>query len=277
MGGNNSKQLMDDSTKIVNESLMKVSTNIKESTSSSASSTQVMNVRLTGDLNCTNVSLKQVSSVILNVINNSKSEVSNELAAEITDKISEKLSQAAEQKNSGLNLGQVNSAELQTMMNTYIKNSMTSIIENNISKMFSQSSDGTQQINFDATNINCENLNIDQDMVIQQISENIVSDAVSNAIKHVASTDVAKEASQKTEQTNEGLTLFGGGFIIILVLAGIFLFGGSIMKYIIPIITLISLAVMIYFIYLKKTNLAVISGIIFTILLGLFIFSVIKK
>jgi hypothetical protein len=277
MGGNISKQLMDDSTKIVNESLMKVSTNIKESTSSSASSTQVMNVRFTGDLNCTNVSLKQVSSVILNVINNSKSEVSNELAAEITDKISEKLSQAAEQKNSGLNLGQVNSAELQTMMNTYIKNSMTSIIENNISKMFSQSSDGTQQINFDATNINCENLNIDQDMVIQQISENIVSDAVSNAIKHVASTDVAKEASQKTEQTNEGLTLFGGGFIIILVLAGIFLFGGSIMKYIIPIITLISLAVMIYFIYLKKTNLAVIAGIIFTILLGLFIFSVIKK
>jgi hypothetical protein len=34
---------------------------------------------------------------------------------------------------------------------------------------------------------------------------------------------------------------------------------------------------MIYFIYLKKTNLAVIAGIIFTILLGLFIFSVIKK
>jgi len=129
-------------------------------------------------------------------------------------------------------------------------NNIENIISTEISNVISNTTSSSQVIKIKARNLECTNLNITQDAIIEQVSSNIANTIVSNTLKNVASNEDVQKLSQKSDQLNAGLSLFGGIFILIII-GGFVLFAKKIMQYILPII-IIGLGIYIY--YVSKTN-----------------------
>ena len=221
MGANVSSQKTKSVSKTINNILNSVTTDISTTTSNSASSEQKMQVHLI-ETQCDVINLIQVMSNKLSVLTNLSDEQSNELATQVKNAVKKDIQQAAQLENSGLNLGQANSSKMETDIETYLENEVKNVVKTSINKSIITTSSGKQEIEFKAKKSQCKNLNISQEMVMEQISQNIASTLVENSLKTVAENEDIQKLKQTAKLKNAGIAGCGSIFMIVILVAAFF-------------------------------------------------------
>lgn len=245
MGANVSTQNSKSITSTVNDVLNSFSTSVQNDTSLSSSIEQTMNIRLINS-NCGNINATQIASNKVSAMSKLSSQQQVDLSTQLENAVKTQLQQDVAQKNSGLNLGQANVSEQNTLIEQYLKNNVKNVVSATIKNSFSVNQSGVQVINFDMAGSTCNNLNITQDMVMEQMSSNIATNLQKGAVSAVLSNKAIAAAKTTATQTNAGLS-FGLIFIIIALVFGVPYFGFSaLMKYIIPLSILLTIILIIY-------------------------------
>jgi len=218
MGSNSSKQTQEDISKTITNSLNKTVTNISNSMTNSALSTQEIELDLTGAVIKGNISLKQDSKVKMAALSKIDSAQVASMATELSNEISKSLAAASEQKNSGLNLGQVNNSEQNQLISTYVETNLSQIMETNLSNVITNTTSADQVVRIRAKYLNLEgNMIVDQAAVIESISDGIASTLVEQTLTAKSSNKQLSEMAAKSSQVNAGISLFGGLLIFIII------------------------------------------------------------
>lgn len=221
MGANASSQKTKSVSKTVNNILNSVSTDISSSVSSSSSAEQYMDVSLV-KTKCSNINLIQVMSNKLSVLTNLSDEQSNDLATQVKNAVKKDIQQAAQLENKGINLGQVNSSKMETDIETYLENEVKNVVKTSISKTIRTTSDGKQTIKFSGEELDCDNMTISQNMVMEQISQNIAKTLVENSLKTVAENEDIQKLKQTAKLKNAGIAGCGSIIMIAMLVAAFF-------------------------------------------------------
>lgn len=230
MGSNSSKQTQEDISKTITNSLNKTVTNISNSMTNSALSTQAIELDLTGAVIKGNISLKQDSKVKMAALSKIDSAQVASMATELSNEISKSLAAASEQKNSGLNLGQVNNSEQNQLISTYVETNLSQIMETNLSNVITNTTSADQVVRIRAKYLNLEgNMIVDQAAVIESISDGIASTLVEQTLTAKSSNKQLSEMAAKSSQVNAGISLFGGLLVFIIIGVAAF-FGFKMLK-----------------------------------------------
>lgn len=236
MGANVSTQSVKSVSKLVNNVLNDISSEISMETTSTSSSKQYMKIVLRG-LNCDNINSSQGMSNKLVALSKLNSTQLNDIESKLKNKVSKEIQLLAKQKNSGLNLGQMNVSTMNTLIDNYVANNISNVIKTKISNSIKNTTDGEQIMEIDARGIKCKNFVSSQEMVIEQLSTNIAETLVSNTMKTVAENEDLQKVTLKADQENAGLTM-GFGIVILIVVLGLIYMARTLMKYVIPILML---------------------------------------
>ena len=229
MGANISVQSIDSISSVTNNVMNEIATQIDNNVSSYTKSNQVMNVSINNSNIACSVNLIQQAQMSISTLLENSSELSNDLASKLDAKIKEELSNTLKQTNEDLNLGQVNTASLNTKSTTYITQNLTTLIKTGITNSVTTDVQGNQYLNFNISNSNitCPPggvINITQSMAIDQISKNISKNIVENVIKNVVSGGIDKVIEQKAEQLNKGIDVFA--MFTVFIIIAVFGLGG---------------------------------------------------
>lgn len=250
MGANVSTQSIKNTSQSINNVLNSFTTQISTESNSSSTGKQLMQVEL-NNVNCKKMVFSQVLGNRLQVLNKLNTQQLNKVSAQLKNAVKKDIEQAAAQTNSGLNLGQANVSSMNQTIDTYLENNIKNVVNSTISTTFSTTTKGEQIVKFNGKNMNCNNLNISQEMVIEQMSTNISKNLLKNSLDAVASNKDILKAKQKAVQKNVGLSLGFGIIFIMIAIAGMFFFN-KILMYIIPIGIIISIILIVYY---KSKNL----------------------
>ena len=229
MGANISVQSIDSISSVTNNVMNEIATQINNNVSSYTKSNQVMNVSINNSNIACSVNLTQQAQMSVSTLLENSSKLSNDLASKLDAKIKEELSNKLKQTNEDLNLGQVNTASLNTKSTTYITQNLTTLIKTGITNSVTTDAQGNQYLNFNISNSNITcppggAINITQSMAIDQISKNISKNIVENVIKNVVSGGIDKVIEQKAEQLNKGIDVFA--MFTVFIIVAVFGLGG---------------------------------------------------
>lgn len=274
MGANVSTNVVDE----ISESITDITSNILSNYSNNSSSTntinQTMNLAFEGNVECDNLDLSQIASSTQNVL----AQISNENNTKITDAISnsilQKIQDLVSQKNSGINFGQTNIANNFNTSKSKIKN----VIDESVSSTISNNLNVSNNINQGKVltiggNLIGKNCNFSQNAILKTLSSQIATNVVKSVLDNTASNVVTQDTKNQTDQSNEGLSLFG--FLLPLIIfcgiAGLIYFKGMsfVREHIVPIsaILIFILIIGIVFFTIKKAYTAdIISGVVLVIL-----------
>lgn len=226
MGSNYSRQVMDSVTESVNNSVTEVINTMESRADLNLYANQTIRANFDyADLTKCPVTVRQTSNAkvasFLDVNNNVTADIANDLKNTIREKIENTL----EQVNSGLNLGQFNTADIITRTQTYATNNIENIIKTGISNVATMTSSHNQTIEFSARHMICRDspINLSQEQMIEAIVSNIADNIVDNIVTNSAANDLIKEASNKVSQLNKGIDL-GFGLLFILIIIGIIVY-----------------------------------------------------
>ena len=221
MGANNTKQVQKDISETITNSLNKTVTNISNTMTNSALSTQQIELDLTGAVIKGNITLKQDSKVKMAALSKIDSTQVASMATELSNEISKSLAAASEQKNSGLNLGQANNAEQEQLISTYVETNLSQIMETNLNNVITNTTSADQVVRIRAKYLNLEgNTIVDQSAVIESISDGIASTLVEQTLTAKSDNKQLSEMAVKSSQVNDGITLFGGllGLLVFIII-----------------------------------------------------------
>jgi uncharacterized membrane protein YoaK (UPF0700 family) len=260
MGTNVSKQMIESTTEIVNNSLTQISSEIENSISANTTSIQTMNLDWKNvKINCS-VNISQTATVSVSVMLQNTAKLANDLTNRLSGQLTEKLVNDLQQANEGLNLLSTNISSSTQKTSSYLKNNIKNVIHTGIKNSIKINSMGVQTLNMDLSGsvINCPSsgvFRVSQKMQLDTIAKNISTALVTNAIKNSLDASVIKELKNKTKQLNEGLS-FSFGLIILLVVGGggygIYKFGTDKKKIMMIAIAVFVLIIIIYIVYYLK-------------------------
>ena len=258
MGTNVSNQVVDNTTEIVQDVITSVVSRVENQATTSAYVKQNVTLDLHGAklTNCpTKVTQNaQVTALALGDFNNDLSaQITNELSA----KLAEEIQQTLDQLNSGINFGQTNVANVVAESKAYIEQHLQSYVEQTIKNTVQTQGSTDQNAIINLAGVVCKNspIGVDQDALIEVMSQNLSQTVVDNVIDNTTAADVAKKVEQEVTQTNEGLELGIGLIILALVILGVvfFVFKGFFSstagKILMAVLVLVLLAGLGYLIY----------------------------
>ena len=221
MGTNVSKQSIESLTSVVNKSLMKITTEIKNSNTTNQSSYQPMFIDLGKVRGCVNITATQRAEISANVLLENSSEIANKMTTELMNSIQKELTNTLKQTNEDLNLGQTNIGVLETNSKSYIENYLEHDITTGITNAIKTNQRGGQSMTFYARDIECADggsLVFNQDMVMKTVSKNISTNIVNNTIKAAVTNDIKEKIKQEVVQLNKGIDIFAIFTVIIIVI-----------------------------------------------------------
>lgn len=221
MGANVSNQSISSLSRIITNTLNKSITNIKNTVNVKQYIKQDMDLAI-DSVNC-DLHISQEGKLIGNLVlkNNAKliQQVKNDAASKLQELVKNKLDQV----NKGLNLGQMNIANVHTTTNTFIENNLSNIIRDEISSTISSSSDIDQKITLHVGSWDCkEGSTISQSGIIKTLASNISTSIVDNFMTNKSVTDIQKKVEQSVSQKNIGLDF---SIILVLVIVGGYFIG----------------------------------------------------
>jgi hypothetical protein len=219
MGTNISKQSVESLTSVVNNSLMKVTTALKNENLTKQSSYQSMSINATR-VSCAGIIATQEAEVIANVMANNSSEIANKMKADLINSVKKEITNTLKQTNKDLNLGQTNIAALDLSSKSYIENNLEFDIKTGITNTVSVSQDGSQIMNFNITDFTCPNggtLTFNQRSTMTVVAENISKNIVDNTIKAAVTNDIKEKLKQDVAQLNKGIDIFAMFAVLIIV------------------------------------------------------------
>jgi sugar-specific transcriptional regulator TrmB len=221
MGTNISKQSIKSLTSVVNESLMKVTTEIKNENLTNQSSHQTMSINMNGIRGCAGINATQEAEVTANVMAANSNEIATKMKADLMSSIKKEITNTLKQTNKDLNLLQTNIAVLDTESNSYIKNHLEFDIRTGITNTVSASQDGSQIMRFNIRNFECLDggtLTFTQSMTMKVVAENISKNIVNNTIKAAVTNEIKEKLKQDVEQLNAGIDIFAIFTVLIIVI-----------------------------------------------------------
>lgn len=223
MGSNVSNQMIESTTAIVSKAMTEISTTVNSGTSSYTTATQEMPIYIKG-LTMINSSgtFTQSADLTVSTMLESSADLSNDLANKLKATLKETMVNDLTQANEGLNLGQLNISNARQSTSTYIENNLENIINSTINNVVTQYINGRQVMPVTLLDVTMKGSSIvfNQEMQIKAIAKNVSTSIVKNVIKNALTADVAKDLTNKTEQLNKGLDMFGIFGLIAVVIVG---------------------------------------------------------
>ena len=228
MGANVSSQTQKILSSVVNNALNNVVTNISTELINSGTAIQKVELNARGAKIRGNIVIEQTSDVSIQAVSRIKNEQANKMANDIRNEIIAKLQAAAEQKNEGLNLGQVNTTIQNQEIATYVTNNLSNIIETNVKNVVTNDASISQSILINLAYVDLVgDTVISQKAVIKNIANNVAEQLFENTLGNTSKTKALQDMHAKTKQVNEGLS-FGLLVLILMILgAGYFLYKGG--------------------------------------------------
>ena len=233
MGANISSQTMTSVSTIVNTGLNKVISDIKTDIINTTVSTQRVDVELNDAVVNGTISINQSSHMSVRAMSKIEGDYANDMKNDIQATIVKKLQQAAEQKNEGINLGQINTSIQNQKIETYVHSELKNIIETTVANVINNDVSADNTIWVRANRLRLDgNLIITQEHIMTNISANVAKTLIDNTLSNKSKITELADMSQKASQFNMGLS-FGFIGLIILVLVVLFLCGFRVfLKYI---------------------------------------------
>ena len=229
MGANVSSQTQKSISSVVTNAMNKVVTNISNELVTQGRANQRVQINARGAKVRGNIRIDQNSNVSIQAVSQIESEQANKLANDVQNEIISKLQAAAEQKNEGINLGQVNTAIQNQEIETYVTSNLSNIIETEVKNVVTNDASVDQAVLINLAYIDLVgDVVINQTAVIKNISNNVAKQLFDNTLGNTAKTKVLQDMAAKTKQTNVGLSF---GFLIIIVIicvVGYYLFKNSV-------------------------------------------------
>ena len=215
MGAKNSSTVNNISTTdVTNDFMSRMSTNISNTNSAKLDLNQKLTVRAPGTklMDGCKLSIKQNQGgevrASLQAMNNLTEEQKNELASAIANTQSAALSQ----KNSGISTpGTKNSATVNNVVITTVKNNIENIIEKTFENMNFSEGSGDQEATIDLTGLYCDGgeIKIDQKQTLKVVAENLGETVADTVQANKAVTEVTNSQTAEVKQSNEGLSMSG--------------------------------------------------------------------
>jgi hypothetical protein len=221
MGTNISKQSVESLTSVVNNSLMKVTTELKNENLTQQSSYQLMDINMDGVRGCMGINATQEAEVTANVMAANSSVIANKMKADLMNSIKKEITNTLNQTNKDLNLGQTNIAALDLSSKSYIENNLEFDIKTGITNTVSVSQDGSQIMRYNIKDFKCLNggaLNFTQSLAMKVVAENISKNIVNNTIKAAVTNDIKEKLEQKVAQLNKGIDIFAMFAVLVIVI-----------------------------------------------------------
>lgn len=278
MGANVSSTRLDQLTENITNSCTNILSNIVDQNSNHVSSIQ--NITITngkhGQILCDNFNVTQTTKANANVLATLDAKQLSDIANQLTASIANDVEKSIQQANKDLNLGQVNVSKDSTSLTQILTNNIQTNVQNSIKNSVDTSASTNQQITFINNGIlkSANQCNFSQNGGASLVSSNIVTSLMDTLNNNSVASDILDKYKFQESQTNAGINLaMIFGFIFILVIGGLVLFGGgtvsSVMKYIIPISMVVALIVGIIYGIKKEYVVSVICGVAVAVLGGL--------
>ena len=214
MGANTSSQTSKQISSVVNESLNRSITTMSTSVVTQTDLNQSINVSFQNST-AMGFRITQDGRIAVNTLTKLSNSAMKTLSNEIENKLLQAIDQGSKQKNSGINLGQVNTSIQNQEMKTFVRNNIQNIIETNINNAITNRTSGSQTISVSIINSDFSGVfELSQYSLIENISNNIAKNVVKETMSNKAITESDQKGSQSNTQENVGLNFgFGGIFL----------------------------------------------------------------
>lgn len=220
MGANMSRQAQVSMSSTINNVLNEASSGSVSSSTAQNTSDQYMQVSLY-DVKCDNISLRQVASNKLSTLVDIGNNSSADLGSKVANSVEKDMQLLAKQKNDGINFGSANASMMEQVVEDHLRNNVNNIVKHSINNQFMSGNDGTQKVIFDGGKIECNNLEITQEMIIEQIAANTAQTIINSTLSAVAENENIQKMKAVSDQSNKGLTMSAIGAILICLLLGV--------------------------------------------------------
>jgi hypothetical protein len=269
MGANASSTYMS----VVNETMTNVSTqvltDVANKTSAHQQTSQIIKVFVGpgGELNCGmgNLTLTQKASNAITALGTLDSSQIANLSNDIQNKFSSELASKIAQKNTGLNLGQLNVSDVNQKISNIVRTNINTVVKTTLSNSVTVDSTTRQVQSFNIYGkVNAGGCDFNQESTTKLVASNITKN-INNLIQNnTAVTDAFNKADSVVSQTNTGLSLMGI-FLVLLIIGAMFFIGGgqAVTKYAVPIGMIVSLAIAVVMGVKHQMVPAAIGGIAF--------------
>jgi hypothetical protein len=283
MGANVSSTRLDQLNESITNSCTKILGNIINENTNKVDVIQNIRIDNEGTINCKgDFSIVQKSNANANVLATLDVKQIQDISNQLSTSIANEVQKSIEQANKDLNLGQANVSKDSTTLTNIITKNINTDVETTIKNSVDTSATTDQVITFiNKGTLNGSSCNFIQDGGASIVSSNIVTSLMDTLTKNETADDILNKYKFQESQTNAGINLtMIFGFIFILIIGGLVIFGGgtvsSVMKYIIPISMVIALIIGIIYGIKKEYIVSIICGVAVAVLGGLEVMSLKK-
>ena len=224
MGSNYSKQVSENTQKAITEVLTTVTNEVENVREDLIGMYNFMDVDFTqANMEGCEVSITQNNMLTNTVLVAATTTVASEVTNDITNKLNTIVEQALQQTNSGINLGQANTADTRSKILQEVKTVMQTQLNTQVRNVLKTTTTGNNTLYFRARYLTCRNskINIQQGNIFETISQLTADTTVENIVKNKVMNDIAAAISQKTEQVNKGIDFGIGVLLLAIALIGI--------------------------------------------------------
>lgn len=272
MGANASNMIYNTVNQTMTDISTNVMTNVTNNTSATANVSQTINVEVgpRGVLECGSkgINFTQDGKASLTALGSlSNKQVAN-LANEMESKFKSTLEAKLKQKNSQLNLGQANIANIAENVSNVVKNNIHTVVKNSIRNTITvdAATNQVQGLYIDGK-VSGGDCNFDQKSTVTLVAQGITSQMSKIVQSNKAVTTAVNKSTATVSQTNTGINIFAGVIALLLILGigGAVSFGAADVakKYLVPILIVLSLIVGVYTGYKREWIALGIAAVVF--------------
>lgn len=228
MGANSSKQVSESINNVVNSTVNNFMNSSEMSTDTTLSASQMQDVKIKAkNVTGCDLSFTQNMTIVSRVYSQLTSDKQLELVSQLDAAFKAEMQNQIEQKNSGINLGQVNVADIEQIINSNVINEVSNQVVNTLSNNINSAivANQNQRIDLELDDITCPignpyvgGIHVAQNVDLESVIENTMKDSnIQTTINKVA-TDVETATSASTSQINDGI--LGCGIVAAILVVG---------------------------------------------------------
>ena len=210
MGANHSSVDSQSSTEIINSNLSTVSNSVDVNQYSQTEAVQTMKLSFEYDtMDGCNIQPKQFQDVTIAASLNAVSEMNNEQLTALQNSVASEMETALKQTNDGLNIGAVNTSDVNNNVRTVVGNTIENHVENAFSsENITETKSGQEmELTFKGTLCKDSTISPTQETTMNVIAEQISNGVMASLQDNSTVNDVVTKQKTTVEQLNKGIDL----------------------------------------------------------------------
>lgn len=252
MGANVSASYQKQASVQIQKILSDTTNTVTNSSTNSNTINQTATLNIEGVTGCT-FEITQGATNALTALQKSATEQTTEIANQIAAQISQSAKAAVEQKNSGINFGQLNMSVSASVLDSKVESQIATSVQNAINNYVSNSASIDQTGTINIKQSSCPPgggaIRIDQTSMLTQVASQIVDSIMKTKQLNLTEAKSDQDASATATQTNVGVDIAAGVVFLVVVGALVFIvskYYNQVVKWLIGLIPLV-MGVVIYF------------------------------